>query len=232
MPAFARSKRSKLVAVISGDPEKRETLSEKYDLDLHGDYGDLEHVLREGAIDAVYIATPNTLHGTFAKRAAALGVNVLCEKPLATSVAECESIATACAQAHVKLMVGYRLHFEATTLKALELSSICGHVVRPGGIRDRPDLGGGALLDLGVYCVNAARNLFASEPELVLAASQYRGGVDDTTAALLQFPQGRTAQFTVSNDIAQVSSYRIAGTEGDLRKRGPRAPKESDSAAR
>src|SRR5262249_31013324 len=155
--------------------EKRETLSEKYALDLHGDYGDLEQVLREGAIDAVYIATPNTLHATFAKRAAALGVNVLCEKPLATSVAECESIATACAQAHVKLMVGYRLHFEATTLKALELvrlgkigeprvfSSICGHVVRPGGIRDRADLGGGALLDLGVYCVNAARSLFGSE---------------------------------------------------------------------
>jgi predicted dehydrogenase len=72
------------------------------------------------------------------------------------------------------------------------------------------------MFDLGVYCVNAVRNLFQDEPVLAFATSQMKDGVDDTTTALLHFPHGRIAHFTVSNSIAGVSSYRIAGTEGDL----------------
>jgi predicted dehydrogenase len=73
------------------------------------------------------------------------------------------------------------------------------------------------MFDLGVYCVNAARNLFRQEPVLAFATSQERDGVDDTTTAILQFPHGRVAQFTVSNSTAGVSSYRIVGTDGNLR---------------
>jgi predicted dehydrogenase len=135
----------------------------------------------------------------------------------------------ACGKAGVKLMVAYRLHFEEANLKAAELAkfgkigdprvfeSVFSHVVRPGDIRERVDLGGGAVYDLGVYCINAARNLFREEPVLVFAVAQFRDGVDDTTTATLQFPRGRVAQFTVSNSLAAVSSYRIVGTEGDLR---------------
>jgi len=230
LPAFAHAKdTSELVAIVSGDPEKRAELSTKYQLELSGDYSDLERVLERGEIDAVYVATPNTLHKEVTLRAAARGVHVLCEKPLATSVADCEAMADACAEAGVKLMCAYRLHFEPATLKALDLvksgtigdarvfDSVFGHVVRPGDIRTRAELGGGACFDLGVYCVNAARNLFRSEPTFVFATAQMRDGVDETTSATLQFPGGRHAQFTVSNAIASVSSYRIAGTDGDLR---------------
>lgn len=230
LPAFKHAtSNSELVAVISGDAEKRAELSKKYRLELSGDYDDLERVLERGSIDALYIATPNALHEQCAVRAAAVGVHVLCEKPLATTVADAEQVANACASAGVKLMVAYRLHFEEANLKALELvksgqlgdprifDSVFSHVVRPGDIRTKPEVGGGAMLDLGVYCVNAARNLFRAEPVLAFGTSQERDGVDDTTTAILQFPQGRVAQFTVSNSTAGVSSYRIAGTDGDLR---------------
>lgn len=229
LPAFAHAKNSELVAVISGDAEKRTELSKRYDLAHSGDYDALESVIDLARVDAIYIATPNTLHKRLALRAAAKGIHVLCEKPLATSVADCEEMASACELANVKLMCAYRLHFEEATLSALEIvksgkigdprvfESVFGHTVRPGDIRTRPELGGGAAFDLGVYCVNAARNLFRAEPVLVFATSQTRDGTDDTTTAILQFPGGRTAHFTVSNSIAGTSSYRVAGTEGDLR---------------
>lgn len=230
LPAFAHAKQSsELVAIVSGDAEKRAELSRRYDLALTGDYDDLERVIERGGIQAVYIATPNALHHELALRAAACGVHVLCEKPMASRVADGERIVQACAEANVKLMCAYRLHFEEANLSALEVvksgklgdvkifESVFSHVVRPGDIRTRPELGGGACLDLGVYCINAARNLFRAEPVLVYGTAQMRDGTDDTTTAILQFPGERVAHFTVSNSVAAVSSYRIAGTEGDLR---------------
>lgn len=230
LPAFAHAKKnSELVALISGDAEKRAELGKRYDLAFVGDYQDLEQVLQQARVDAVYIATPNALHKTYALRAAAAGAHVLCEKPLAPSVADCEAIVLGCENAGVKLMVAYRLHFEEANLKAIELvksgklgeprlfDSVFSHVVRPGDIRTEPEMAGGAMLDLGLYCVNAARNLFRAEPSLVFATSQKRNGVDDTTTAILRFPDGKVAQFTVSNRVAGVSSYRVAGSEGDLR---------------
>lgn len=230
LPAFEHAKKnSQLVALISADPDKRAALSKKYNIELTGDYPDLERILQSGAIDAVYIATPNALHKQHALLAARCKVHVLCEKPLATSVADAEQMASACAQASVKLMVAYRLHFEEANLKAMELvksgkigdprvfDSVFTHVVRPGDIRQQPELGGGAMLDLGIYCVNAARNLLRDEPTLAFATSRMVNGVDDTTTVILQFPHGRVAHFTVSNSIAGVSSYRISGTDGNLR---------------
>jgi predicted dehydrogenase len=76
---------------------------------------------------------------------------------------------------------------------------------------------GGAVLDLGVYCINAARNLFEAEPTRVTADIVERDGTDDTTSAILHFPGERIAQFTVSNSVAGTSSYRLAGSDGDLR---------------
>ena len=229
LPAFAHAKsNSELVAIVSGDEQKRAELAERYQLAFAGGYEDLEPILEQGEIQAIYIATPNSLHKAVACRAAARGVHVLCEKPMATSVADCEEIADACAKANVKLMCAYRLHFEEANLSALDIvrsgkigeprvfDSVFTHVVRPGDIRTRPELGGGACLDLGIYCVNAARNLFGAEPVLVYATAQMRNGTDDTTTAVLQFPGGRVAHFTVSSSMASVSSYRISGTEGNL----------------
>lgn len=230
LPAFAHAKNnSELVAVVSGDAEKRAALRERYSLEAEGDYADFESVLERARADAVYVATPNALHKEFALRAAATGRHVLCEKPLAPTEADCLEMDAACRRAGVKLMVAYRLHFEEATLAALEtvragklgelrlFSSFFSHVVRPGDIRQDPALAGGAAYDMGVYCINAARNLFEAEPISVMADIVEKNGTDDTTTVLLRFPGDRLAQFCLSNSVAGVSSYRIGGSEGDLR---------------
>lgn len=230
LPAFAHARENtELVALISGDAEKREELGKRYSIETLGDYDDLERVLEAARVDAVYICTPNTEHRDLAVRAADRGVHVLCEKPLATSVEDCEAMGAACARNGVYLMVAYRLHFEAANLQAIEtarsgqlgeprlFSSFFSHVVRPGDIRRDPEVGGGASYDLGVYCINAARHLFGAEPIEVFAQAVEKNGVDDTTTVLLRFPEERLAHFCVSNSVAGVSSYRIAGDKGDLR---------------
>jgi predicted dehydrogenase len=230
LPAFAHAKKTcELVAIVSGDAEKRAELRKRYDIEVDGDYDELESVLERAEVDAVYIATPNADHKALVLRAAAAGVHVLCEKPLTTSVADARDVIDACDRAGVKLMVAYRLHFEEASLKAIEIAksgklgeprifdSFFSHVVRPDDIRQQAEAGGGAVLDLGVYCINAARNLFQAEPIEVFATVQEKDGVDDTTTAILRFPGERVAMFTVSNSTAGVSSYRIAGSKGDLR---------------
>lgn len=230
LPAFEHAKEnSELVALVSGDANKRAALRERYSLEADGDYADFEQVLERARVDAVYVATPNALHKEYALRAAAAGRHVLCEKPLAPTEADCLEMDAACRRAGVKLMVAYRLHFEEATLAAIEtvrsgklgepklFSSFFSHVVRPGDIRDEPALAGGAAYDLGVYCINAARNLFEAEPIAVTADIVEKNGADDTTTVMLRFPSDRLAQFCLSNSVAGVSSYRIGGSEGDLR---------------
>jgi predicted dehydrogenase len=230
LPAFEHAREnSRLVAVISGDPEKRATLRERFGLELEGDYADFESILEDGDIDAVYIATPNAHHKEFAIRAAEQSVHVLCEKPLAPSAADCLAITKACAENQVRLMVAYRLHFEKATLAAIDLvragklgrlrlfNSFFSHVVREGDIRRDPQVAGGAALDLGVYCINAARHLFDAEPVWAMASMIEQNGTDDTLTAILRFPDDRLAQFCISNSVAGTSSYEIGGSKGHLR---------------
>ena len=229
LPAFGHAKEnSELCAVISGDAKKRAALREQYELELDGDYGDFESIIARGAIDAVYVATPNSHHKEFTLRAATAGVHVLCEKPMAPTADDCRDMIETCTAHGVKLMIAYRLHFEQGTLEAMEIarsgkvgtpklfSSFFSHVVRPGDIRREPEVAGGATYDLGVYCINAARHLFDAEPTLVMAQSIDKNGVDDTLSAVMRFPGDRLAQFCVSNSVASVSSYRIGGSEGEL----------------
>lgn len=235
LPAFAHAaENSELVALVSGDREKLETLGDRYGVAARGGYDEMEDVLKRARADAVYIAVPNTLHRELTERAARAGAHVLCEKPMAMTEADCEAMIRAAEQSGVKLMIAYRLHFEEANLKAIEIarsgalgevrafSSIFTQVVRPGDIRTRSDEGGGALFDLGVYCINAARYIFREEPVEVLGLSlqideRRASGVDETTSAILRFASGAVAQFTVSQGLASISSYRIAGTRGDLR---------------
>ncbi|XXT20314.1 Gfo/Idh/MocA family oxidoreductase [Sorangium sp. So ce429] len=235
LPAFENAaENSELVALVSGDPDKLAALGERYGVAERGGYDALEDVLKRSRADAVYIALPNTMHREYTERAAAAGVHVLCEKPMAMTEEDCEAMIRATKDRGVKLMIAYRLHFEEANLKAIEIArsgklgqvraftSLFTQVVRPGDIRTRSDEGGGALFDLGVYCVNAARYLFREEPSEALALSlrldeKRAKDVDETTSAILRFPSGAVAQFTVSQGLSSVSSFRIAGTEGDLR---------------
>ena len=232
LPAFAHARRnSKLAAIISGDADKLAKVGDKYRVPVRGNFDELESCLR--AVDAVYVATPNTEHADIAVRAAHAGVHVLCEKPLSTTDAECERIIRACREAGVRIMTAYRLHFEPITIEVLELvrsgkigepryfTSEFSMIAKPDNIRTRPETGGGTLYDLGVYCINAARMIFESEPTQVFAysidgARSGFPGVDDTTAAVLHFNGDRLATFVTSFGAADASSYRIVGTEGDI----------------
>ena len=233
LPAFAHARRnSRLAALVSDDATKLETLAKRYRVEATYSYDEYEACLAE--VDAVYIALPNSMHAEYTERAARAGVHVLCEKPMAVTVAQCERMIKACRRNRVKLMVAYRLHFEALNLKAIELvrrgkigepkffNSSFSLTVREGNIRTKADLGGGTLYDIGIYCINAARYLFRGEPREVMALSVNSGGkkfaeIDESTGALLRFEGERIAAFVSSFNAADVASYRIVGTKGALR---------------
>ncbi|HEX4928438.1 MAG TPA: Gfo/Idh/MocA family oxidoreductase [Burkholderiales bacterium] len=230
LPAFGNARRnSRLAAIVSGDPVKREALAQRYGVDKACAYEQYDALLRSGDIDAVYIALPNSLHAEYAERAAHARVHVLCEKPMALTEAECERMARAARENGVKLMVGYRLHFERANLEAIEIArsgrigeprlftSTFGMQVAPGNIRVRRATGGGVLYDIGIYCINAARALFRDEPVAALALSAGAlGEVEESVSAVLRFPNERLAAFTASFGAADVSEYRLVGTRGEL----------------
>jgi predicted dehydrogenase len=235
LPAFAHAKEnSELVALVSSDAEKLSALAKRHNVELTGRYEDLESIVIEGKVDAVYVAVPNALHRVMTERAARAGAHVLCEKPMAVTEEDCQAMIDVTRLHGAKLMIGYRLHFDPANLRAIErirageigdpriFSSVFCHQVRENDIRTRAELGGGALLDLGIYCLNAARYIFQDEPTEVHAI-QVSGtdgrssDVDEATTAVLTFPGNRIAQFTASQGAADVSEFRVVGTKGDIR---------------
>ena len=232
LPAFAHARRnSQLTAIVSGDRTKRREIATRYRLDHAFSYDQYEECLR--SVDAVYIALPNSMHADYTLRAARAGVHVLCEKPMAVTVDQCRQMIAACRKAEVKLMIAYRLHFETLNLAAIDVArrgrlgelkffnSSFSMTVRRGDIRTKRAYGGGTLYDIGVYCINAARNLFRAEPTQVSAVSINSGSstlaeIDETTASVLRFGNERVATFVTSFNAADVASYRIVGTKGDL----------------
>ena len=230
LPAFGNARRnSKLAAIVSGDPVKREELKKKYEVETAVDYAQYDELVRSGKIDAVYIALPNSMHAEYTERAARAGVHVLCEKPMAVTEAECELMARVARENKVRLMVAYRLHFERANLEAVEVArsgrigeprlfnSTFTMTVVPGNIRVQRALGGGTLYDIGIYCINAARSLFRGEPlEVRAIAAGAIGDVEESVSAMLRFPNERIASFTCSFGATKVSEYRLVGTKGDL----------------
>ena len=163
LPAFTTAKNSELVAIVSSDSQKREELSKKYGLQRAYSYDEYDQALSE--IDAVYLTLPNHLHSEYGIRAAKAGVHVLCEKPMALTEEECESMIQAAEQSKIKLMIAYRLHFERGNLEAIDIaksgklgntrffSSDFAQQVADGNIRltEPVEKGGGPVYDLGVY---------------------------------------------------------------------------------
>jgi predicted dehydrogenase len=232
LPAFAHARNSRLAALVSGDPAKLRALSKMYRPEHCFSYDQYDECLK--TVEAVYIALPNSQHAEYAIRAARSGVHVLCEKPMAVDADECRRMIDACRGHRAKLMIAYRLHFERTTQRVLDLvhrgrigeprffSSSFSMTVRPNDIRTRDRMGGGTLYDIGIYCINAARHLFRGEPLAVTASSVHSGAaklkeIDETTGAILDFGAGRLATFVTSFNAADVGAYRIVGTKGDVR---------------
>jgi predicted dehydrogenase len=235
LPAFRHAANSELTALVSDDPEKLEKLGRRYKVPGRFSYTEYEDCLRSGAVDAVYIALPNHLHREYTERAARGGAHVLVEKPMAVTEEDCISMIRTSEESGVKLMVAYRLHFEQANLKAIDLvqggtlgeprlfDSVFSMTVKEGDIRLNPrELGGGTLYDIGVYCINAARNLFGAEPMEAVAFSANSGDsrflqCEETTSAILRFPgRERLASFTCSFGGADVSAYRVVGSKGEL----------------
>ena len=235
LPAFAHADNAELAALVSDDPEKLAKLGRRYKVRDRYRYDQYDDCLRSGVVDAVYIALPNHLHRSYAERAARAGVHVLCEKPLAVTEDDCRSMIQVAQENGVKLMVAYRLHFEEANLRAIDLvqsgklgdarlfESVFTMQVKDGDIRLGPrELGGGTLYDIGIYCINAVRNIFGAEPMEVVAFSSNNGDprfrqCEEMTSCILRFPgRERLASFTCSFGAADVSSYRVVGTKGEL----------------
>ena len=235
LPAFEHaSENSELHALLSSDSKKLKELSKKYAVPSTYSYEEYDQCLESGEIDAVYIALPNNMHREYTERAARAGVHVLCEKPMAITEHDCESMIETAQKNHVKLMIAYRLHFEEANLSAIEIvksgklgkprifNSVFSQQVKKGDIRLQRELGGGTLYDMGIYCINAARYLFGEEPEEVLAFTGNNGEerfqeVEEACSAILRFPQDKLAGFTSSFGAADVSAYEVVGTKGILR---------------
>ena len=230
LPAFAHTPaHAVLHGIVSGDRAKLAQIGDLYGVSERGGYGDLDRIA--AACDAVYIATPNSLHAEQTMRAARAGAHVLCEKPLAVTDDECERMIEACRAAGVKLMTAYRLNVEPLTVELLGrirageigeprfFSSSFSLHAKPGDVRTTAALGGGSLYDLGVYCINAARQIFQAEPVRVFAASVNgaRSGipeVDEMTSAVLHFDDDRLATLTSSFGAAPSGAFTVVGTKG------------------
>ena len=235
LPAFVNTENSEVVALVSDDLTKRTEVAKKYGIATSKTYtyDRYDELLNSGTIDAVYIALPNHLHCDYTVRAAAAGIHILCEKPMAVTVAECEQMIAAAQEHQVKLMIAYRLHFDAANMQAVELvtsgkigtprffSSIFSQQTEMANSRLRANAGSGTIEDIGIYCINAARYLFQAEPTEVFATSASNGEerfreVAEMTSAILRFPGDRLATFTCSFGAAKLATYQIVGTAGNL----------------
>jgi predicted dehydrogenase len=227
-PAIQASANGELVAVASRDRERARAFAEKGGIARH--HGRYEALLDDLEVDAVYIPLPNSLHREWTIRAAENKKHVLCEKPLALGAAECREMEAAAESNGVKLMEAFMYRFHPRTERLLELvrggavgelrairSAFTFRLTRPENIRLRPELGGGALMDVGCYCVNVSRTVAGREPvEAQAWAIWGPSGVDVQLAGGLRFDTGVIAQFDCALTIERREACEVAGTGASL----------------
>lgn len=232
IPALARLADTRadmrLLAVASQDQARAQALAAAHNIPRA--YGSYSALFDDPEISCIYLALPNHQHGEWTKRAAAAGKHVLCEKPLARNVAELDAMAAACQMAGVRLMEAlmYRFHPRMERVRALLAAGAIGPVrsveaafcftlTDEANYRWQPEQGGGALLDVGSYCVDAARELMGAEPDAVSAQASYApGGVDEEVTGQLLFAGGRIARITGSFRAGERQSIVIQGEDGAL----------------
>lgn len=235
LPAFAQSRYARPTALVSGDPAKAAKVAEQYGMAPTSiyDYGNFDRIAHDASVDVVYIILPNSMHAEFTERAARAGKHVLCEKPMATSVAECERMIQACRAAKVHLMIGYRSQYEPMDRAIVKMvregrlgtlrEFIASNSQRqgdPNQWRHKKALaGGGALPDIGLYCLNAARFLSGEEPSEVFASTWSPSGdprfkeVEASVHFSLRFPSGFSATAVSSYDSHDSRFFRLQGTD-------------------
>jgi predicted dehydrogenase len=229
-------KRAKLTGVISGTPSKIKDWQKKYDIPEKNcyNYENFDNIKNNPDIDAVYIITPNGLHKDQAVRVAAAGKHVISEKPMAINAAEGREMVDACKKANVRLLVGYRMHFEANTLEIVKMRNDgdLGKVMFFQGLSgfrignpdqwrlDRKLSGGGAMMDIGIYSVNGARYMVGEEPVWVTAQEtktdpiKFKEGIDETIQFQLGFPSGAVASCLSTYSMSHLDRFFLNAEKG------------------
>jgi predicted dehydrogenase len=235
LPAFQQSKHAKVVALVTGDREKGLKIARQYHIPESAvlDYKDYDKLAAMSDVQSVYIALPNNLHAEYTVRAARAGKHVLCEKPMANSLAECKQMIEACRKAGRQLMIAYRSQYESLDralvkmirdkkLGALkEFNSVNSqNMGDPGHWRLKKALaGGGALPDIGLYCINAARFLSGEEPNEVMGNVWSTPGdarfreVEESCQFILRFPSGLMATCSTNYSAHKSQMFRVNGFE-------------------
>lgn len=235
LPAFGASKTCRVTALVSGDRAKAQKIAAQYGVPDSSitDYANYEKLASMPNVDAVYIVLPNSMHREFVERSAKIRKHVLCEKPMATSPAECEAMIAACKAANVKLMIAYRQQYEPmnrTLQKAIrdgKLGKV--HSILASNGQDMSDptqwrlnrklAGGGCLPDVGIYCVNAARFMSGEEPEEVSATIVQPKNdprfkeVEALCSTTMRFPSGLVATLSSAYNTHRSTFLRIEGEE-------------------
>ena len=235
LPAFRKSKKCRLVALVSHDHRRARQLGTKFGVkDCYG-YEDYDQCLNLSGVDAVFITSINGAHAEQTIRAARAGKHVLCEKPLGNTVEECRRMVEACKENRVYLMTAYRKYFEpgSVALKKLITSGKLGRlrhifstyteIVDPAKAQawqlNRRLAGGGSLIDLGIYCVNTMRWVAGSTPTDATAYSwtddpKRFSEVEDNIAFRLTHPNGLVCQGTSSFSAMAASFVQVHGEKG------------------
>jgi len=238
MRSIANSETVQLTALVSGHPDKAARYAEKYNIPKESiySYESYDRLKENKAVDAVYLGLPNSMHREYTERAASAGKHVLCEKPMAISSAECRAMVDACKKASVKLLIAYRCHYDPTYIAARELlrSGALGEIQAfesAFGFDSRPNLwrltkkfgGGGPLLDVGIYSLNAIRYFTGEEPSkftAIAATRDHTSGrfkeVEQNLSWTMQFPSGIVAACNCSYGSSMPGFLNVHGTRGSL----------------
>ncbi len=236
LPAFRRSRKAKLIAVVSGDERKAKRFAATFKASDYYTYDDYSLCLSHPQVDAVLVANHNGGHLEYTVRAAEAGKHVLCEKPMANTVEDCQRMIDACRSNNVRLMIAYRKYFEPASLalKKLVAGGKLGRlkiihsaftVFLPPGNKtpawhfDRKLAGGGSLVDVGVYCVNTIRWLTGKEPLEAQAFAwsldpERYSQVEENISFQLKLPGGLVAQASSSFGAARASFLHVHGEKG------------------
>ena len=228
IPAIQGSSDARVLAVASRDEQRGHETAQRFAIERV--YHDYRALLDDPDIQVVYIALPNHLHREWAIRAAHAGKHILCEKPLALNAAECDEIISTCYSLKVLLMeaVMYRFHPRMQALKRMIMAGEVGELrfihtafsfpfAAPANYRAFPQFGGGALLDVGSYCINAARWLSGSEPTAIRPLSSYsHNALDLSASAILQFGPQLSAHIQCSFNAAEHQVIEIVGSEAAI----------------
>jgi predicted dehydrogenase len=234
--AMQACKKAKLVGVISGTPAKVKEWQSKFNIPAKNcyNYENFDRIKDNPDIDAVYVITPNALHHDQVIRVAKAGKHAICEKPMAVNAKEGQEMVDACKKANVKLLVGYRMHFEPKTLEIIRMrkagefgkimffQGLTGFKIGdPNQWRLNPELaGGGAMMDIGIYSVNGARYMVGEEPIWVTAQEtktdpqKFKEGVDETIQFQMGFPSGAVASCLSTYNMSNLDRFFLNGQEG------------------